>query len=212
MDHGHGRLELSIGYPTSRPTRLAVLSVLGVGLVTAGCCLGSLLGLVVAGGGDQPTLPVLLGTGLALAASAGIGLPIARVTRTGAWLSGTRLTVRGLATRTVDLRTAETVTISLGSPATTDAEPNSDTEPNNGRKPNNGTEPKSGGAASNPVLTVSGPDGTVRLPLRNREGTLLPAAEMIALARAFSAASCPGAHDAAHLLHTMDADPRALLL
>ncbi|MFY1654841.1 hypothetical protein ACN27J_28660 [Solwaraspora sp. WMMB762] len=194
MDHGHGRLELSIGYPTSRPTRLAVLSVLGVGLVTAGCCLGSLLGLVVSGGGDEPTLPMLLGTGLALAASAGIGLPIARVARTGAWLSGTQLTVRGLATRTVDLRTAETVTISPGSPATTDADPNS------------------GGAPGTPVLTVSGPDGTVRLPLRNREGTLLPAAEMIALARAFSAASCPGAHEAAHLLHTMDADPSALLL
>ncbi|MFV2085260.1 hypothetical protein [Micromonospora sp. LOL_021] len=194
MDHGHGRLELSIGYPTSRPTRLAVLSVLGVGLVTAGCCLGSLLGLVVSGGGDEPTLPVLLGTGLALAASAGIGLPIARVARTGAWLSGTQLTVRGLATRTVDLRTAETVTVSAGSPATTDA------------------DLKTGGAAGTPVLTVSGPDGTVRLPLRNREGTLLPAAEMIALARAFSAASCPGAHEAAHLLHTMDADPSALLL
>ncbi|MDG4769216.1 hypothetical protein [Solwaraspora sp. WMMD792] len=206
MDHGHGRLELSIGYPTSRPTRLAVLSVLGVGLVTAGCCLGSLLGLVVSGGGDEPTLPMLLGTGLALAASAGIGLPIARVARTGAWLSGTQLTVRGLATRTVDLRTAETVTISPGSPATTDADPNSGTDPNSGRKPN------SGGAPGTPVLTVSGPDGTVRLPLRNREGTLLPAAEMIALARAFSAASCPGAHEAAHLLHTMDADPSALLL
>ncbi|MFV2109239.1 hypothetical protein [Micromonospora sp. LOL_015] len=206
MDHGHGRLELSIGYPTSRPTRLAVLSVLGVGLVTAGCCLGSLLGLVVSGGGDEPTLPMLLGTGLALAASAGIGLPIARVARTGASLSGTQLTVRGLATRTVDLRTAETVTISPGSPATTDAGLDSGTGPNSGRKS------KTGGAPGTPVLTVSGPDGTVRLPLRNREGTLLPAAEMIALARAFSAASCPGAHEAAHLLHTMDADPSPLVL
>ncbi|WFE23961.1 hypothetical protein O7621_12210 [Solwaraspora sp. WMMD937] len=206
MDHGHGRLELSIGYPTSRPTRLAVLSVLGVGLVTAGCCLGSLLGLVVSAGGDEPTLPMLLGTGLALAASAGIGLPIARVARTGAWLSGTQLTVRGLATRTVDLRTAESVTISPSSPATTDADPDNGTDPNSGRRSN------SGGAPGTPVLTVSGPDGTVRLPLRNREGTLLPAAEMIALARAFSAASCPGAHEAAHLLHTMDADPSALLL
>ncbi|WFE26880.1 hypothetical protein O7623_27010 [Solwaraspora sp. WMMD791] len=219
MDHGRDGLELSIGYPTSKPTRLAMFSVLGALAVVASCVGGGVLG-ATAGDGTGTIPPVLVGGGLAALAAAAMGLPIARTTRTGAWLAGTRLTVRGLVSRTVDLAVAESVTLRTApdpEPTTPDtAEPGATgavvtmpTRTAPSRRHSAGAGRRLAPEAEHtPTITVVGPDGTVTLPLRSRDGTMLPGAEMIALARAFSAASCPGAHEAVHWLHTMGSEPR----
>ncbi|WJK40454.1 hypothetical protein O7608_29350 [Solwaraspora sp. WMMA2056] len=254
MDHGRDGLELSIGYPTSKPTRLAMFSVLGALAVMASCVGGGVLG-AMAGDGTGTIAPMLVGGGLAAGAATVMGLPIARTARTGAWLAGTRLTVRGLVSRTVDLTVAESVTLrtapdptataadATGTDATgTDATAAdataadataADATARDSATPASAEPAGTGTAAAGPsrsapsrrrsaapgrrsapvaprtpTITVVGPDGTVTLPLRSRDGTMLPGAEMVALARAFSAASCPGAHEAVHWLHTMGSEPR----
>ncbi|MFY1695666.1 hypothetical protein [Solwaraspora sp. WMMA2101] len=244
MDHGRDGLELSIGYPTSKPTRLAMFSVLGALAVMASCVGGGVLG-AMAGDGTGTIAPMLVGGGLAAGAATVMGLPIARTARTGAWLAGTRLTVRGLVSRTVDLTVAESVTLRTApDPTATAADATAtdatatdataaDATARDSATPASAEPAGTGTAAAGPsrsapsrrrsaapgrrsapvaprtpTITVVGPDGTVTLPLRSRDGTMLPGAEMVALARAFSAASCPGAHEAVHWLHTMGSEPR----
>lgn len=197
MNSAHARVRLSVGYPSGRTGRLVMLSILGVLLVGSCGCLGGMVGLLA--GGTDSTLPILASPVLAAAAAIGVGLLIAHTARVGAWLDGCLLTVRGLATRTVDLRTARSVTLH----ATADAASG---------MAGDGSVVVTSGATRTPVLTVVGSEATVRLRLRNREGVLIPAAEMAALAGALSAASCPGAREAANWLRAMAADPRTMLL
>ncbi|GAB3154465.1 hypothetical protein GCM10027290_49010 [Micromonospora sonneratiae] len=189
---------MSVGYPRGRTGRLVTVSILGAVVVGLCCCLGGILGLL-AGGGDNSALPPIFALGLATVAAVGLGLMIASIARVGAWLDGTRLTVRGLTSRTVDLQTARSVTLA----ATADS--------NTGIASDGGVV-VTGGVTRTPVLTVVGPEATVRLRLRSREGVLIPASEMAALAGALSVAQCPGAREAASWLQAMASDPRTMLM
>ena len=122
-------------------------------------------------------------------------LSAARRIRTGAWVEGTRLSVRRVRTRTVDLMRATSVSITSRSEAlaATSAA---------GRPLM---------AVRTPVLVVTGPGGPIALRLRSPEGALLPPEEMLALAAALSEARCPGAAEATAWLRAIASDPRSLL-
>ncbi|GAA1799286.1 hypothetical protein GCM10009682_21150 [Luedemannella flava] len=185
---------LSVGYGTTRRRRLVLLSIYGAMLLPAGCCLGALLSLIttnlfVRSQAENPAWSVACGLLVALPLGAFPVLMMVRITRLAAWLEGTRLTVRQFRTRSVDLRTARSVrldTILERGPANS--------------------------AVRSPVMTVVGPEGSVKLMLRGRDGALLPAPEMIALADALSTTACPGAHESATWLRTMATDPRTILM
>lgn len=105
-----------------------------------------------------------------------VSVPLAL--RGAAWLDGTRLTVRTARTRTVDLATADTVSLRpireyLAAPL-----------PTAGWSWQNGQVP---------ALVASGPGGTVRLRLASRERTLLPADQLDRLAEVMSASRAAGA-------------------
>jgi hypothetical protein len=136
---------------------------------------------------------IAVGAGVALAAAAILVVyQIAVLARTGAWLEGSRLTVRRLRTRTVDLASARWVGLSAH------------TE----------THHSPSGAVDvpvrTPVLSVGDGSTTVHLRLRNWDGGLLPPHEMRVLADALSVADCPGAPDAVSWLRAIAADPRSL--
>jgi len=134
----------------------------------------------------------------ALVAAAGmmtlVGLSIARRVRAGAWLDGTRLCVRRVRTRSVELMAATSVSINARSEAIPAA--------------------SAGGqrlvAVRTPVLTVTGPGGPIELRLRRPDGPLLPADELLALAAALSESRCPGAPEAVAWLRAIASDPRSL--
>ncbi|MEH0844089.1 hypothetical protein V6U81_17015 [Micromonospora sp. CPCC 205711] len=195
------RTELSVGYGASRGWR--VVSVLLVGaMLTVGCgCLGALLGhgLVAATGGGDRVLPGLCALLLAGLTAILVGIQTVVFVRSGARLEGSRLTVTTLTSRSVDLRTARMV--SLHATAGSNTGVSSD-----------GTVVAIGGGTRTPVLTVTTGEGTVSTRLRSRDGVLIPAPEMRALAAALDTARCPGAAEAAGWLRAMAADPHTMLL
>jgi hypothetical protein len=182
------------------------MSILGVLATGATACFGYIVGLfamwVIAGPGPDPSslsLSFVLATMLAMLAAVGAGLVIAFVSRAGAWLEGTFLTVRNLTTRTVNLAVARSVTLAAIS----------DTQ---AAVPSSGGLVLTGTSVRTPLLTVVAGGTTVRLRLRSRDGTLLPPAQMRVLADVLAVARCPGAAEAVAWLRTMAADPRTLLL
>ncbi|GIJ57369.1 hypothetical protein Vau01_048850 [Virgisporangium aurantiacum] len=134
-----------------------------------------------------------VGAGLAFVAAAAFVLyQILALARTAAWLEGSRLTVRRVRARTVDLASARIVSLSAH---------------NERHRPLQG-------AVSTPIrtpyLSASDDATTVHLRLRDPHGGLLPPEEMRALADAVSVARCPGAEDVASWFRAIAADPRSL--
>ncbi|WP_091436100.1 hypothetical protein [Micromonospora yangpuensis] len=198
MQPGVSSLDLSVGFQRSRTGRVISLTVAGFLLVVLCGCLGAILGQFVTMGRNAQLSAVLALASGALAAL-GTTLLVVRTARLGATLTGTRLTVTGLTSRTVDLRTATSVSLH----ATADSHTGVASD---------GSVVATGGSTRTPVLTVTGPEGTVRLRLRGAEGVLVPAGQMVALADALGWAHCPGAREAAGWLRAMAADPRTMLL
>ena len=134
-----------------------------------------------------------VGAGLAFVAAAAFVLyQVLALARTAAWLEGSRLTVRRVRARTVDLASARIVSLS----ASTER-----------HRPLRGAV---GVPQRTPYLSVSDDSTTVHLRLRDPKGGLLPSDEMRALAGAVSVARCPGAEDAASWFRAIAADPRSL--
>jgi hypothetical protein len=198
MASGHGKQvrRLSAGYaPEER--QLVTLTVLIAGLpfaVLGLCCLGTgLTGATddlrmshVSDAGTPRGFSILLGT-VFLAGAVVLGLLLLRLFRSGAWLQGPILTVRGAFRDTaVDLSTADSVQVvrlNLGS-----------------------------GPGLNLVAKPAGTRIPVELPLRTRGrgGHIMPADELFALAEA--AAPNPRAAPAVHLLRQLAANPLIYLL
>ena len=198
MHPGFARLDLSVGYSRGRTGRLVALVLLGT-LLVAGCCgIGAILG-VLAGGGENPTVSGILALLLGGGAAVGVTLLGVASVRQGARLEGTRLTVTGLTSRSVDLRAARSVTLHASADSQTSVS-------------SDGSIVSSRGTTRTPVLTVDGPGGPVRLRLRSLEGVLIPAGQMVALADALGTTAAPGAREAAGWLRAMAADPRTMLL
>ncbi|SCE69756.1 hypothetical protein GA0070216_101425 [Micromonospora matsumotoense] len=198
------RITLSVGYRSGRTGRIVSLLVLGA-ILTVGCgCVGAFIGtgLNAAAGNNTsgstavPALVALLSAGLVMLL---IGLLVTSVVRAGAWLEGTRLTVVRLASKTVDLRAARSVSLRATAIAQTGVS-------------SDGGLVATGAVTRTPVLTVSTDTGTVKLGLRSKESLLIPPPEMYALAAALDTARCPGAAEAAGWLRAMAADPRTMLL
>ncbi|MBW4702433.1 hypothetical protein [Micromonospora sp. RL09-050-HVF-A] len=198
------RIPLSVGYRSSRTGRVVSLLVLGV-ILTIGCgCVGAFIGTGInaAGGNDTsgsaavPAIAALVSAGLVLLL---IGLLVTSIVRSGAWLEGSRLTVVGLTTKSVDLRAARSVSLHAAAVAQTGVS-------------SDGSLVATGAVTRTPVLTVTADSGTVKLGLRSRESLLIPPPEMYALAAALDTARCPGAAEAAAWLRAMAADPRTMLL
>jgi hypothetical protein len=195
---GPPRLPLSVGYGPALAKRLVTLAILGVLLVVACGCGGAFIGTGLSALGTQGE-PNGLVTALAAVVSSilaltYIGLTIAFVARAAAWLEGPVLTVRYLRTRSVDLRGARSAELSAVFDRATASAAGGQ------------------GVVRSPVLTVTGPEGVVRLRLRGRHGSLLPPHEMVALADALAFSPAAGAQEAAAWLRAMAADPRTLLL
>ncbi|MEU1603412.1 hypothetical protein [Micromonospora matsumotoense] len=198
------RIPLSVGYRSGRTGRIVSLLVLGA-ILTVGCgCVGAFIGTGLnaaagkntSGSAAVPALVALLSAGLVMLL---IGLLVTSVVRAGAWLEGTRLTVVRLASRTVDLRAARSVSLQASAVAHTGVS-------------TDGSLVATGAVTRTPVLTVSTDTGTVKLGLRSKESLLIPPPEMYALAAALDTARCPGAAEAAGWLRAMAADPRTMLL
>ncbi|MEV4843851.1 hypothetical protein AB0K20_11615 [Micromonospora matsumotoense] len=197
------RIALSVGYQSSRTSRIVSLLVLGT-ILTIGCgCVGAVAGTglnaSVGDTGGNPAVPALVALLVAGLVMLLIGLLVTSIVRAGAWLEGSRLTVVNLAARTVDLRAARSVTLHAAAIAQTGVS-------------SDGALVATGAVTRTPVLTVSADTGTVKLGLRSREGLLIPPPEMYALAAALDTARCPGAAEAAGWLRAMAADPRTMLL
>ncbi|GAA1741400.1 hypothetical protein [Luedemannella helvata] len=186
-------MELSVGFVRTRAKRVTIVSVLGTMLVVVGCCAGGLLAMMLSAlispsvDGNSPARLAAGGVLVAVLLGTMPALQIAWIVRLAAWLDNTRLTVRGLGTRAVELRTAHSVRL--------------DTVPERGAP-----------GLLSPMLTVAGPEGTVSVRLRSRDGALIPPHEMTALADALSTAASPGAAEAAAWLRSMAADPRTKLM
>ncbi|MFJ8687122.1 hypothetical protein [Micromonospora wenchangensis] len=195
------RIPLSVGYRSSRTGRVVSLLVLGILLTVACGCVGAFLGtgLNAAGGDGNPAVPALvalLSAGLVMLL---VGLLVTSIVRTGAWLEGSRLTVVGLTTKSVDLRSARSVSLHAAAVAHTGVS-------------SDGSLVATGAVTRTPVLAVTADNGTVKLGLRSKETLLIPPPEMYALAAALDTARCPGAAEAAAWLRAMAADPRTMLL
>lgn len=184
------RYHLSVGFQGTRTIRVVFGAVLG-GLAALGSgCLGFILGMmllwVVPDGTDAPRalgyLPLMVAGVLATLVLIYAGLVIAFGVRLDAWLEGSRLTVRGLRKRTVDLAAARSVALrqinqKLVGPA------------------------RRTGVIGPPqpvsVLDVTDTNGRVRLRLASREAVPLPPEQLLVLANALSLARCPGAMEVA---------------
>lgn len=174
---------------------VGLFAVLGVMLVLAtGCTCGIP---VLAAGSDGSGGAVAFFVVAALVAMTVVGVPmgllVAATARRSGYIEGPYLSIRGLRTRTVDLRQA--VAVSLSSLPLTDGHGHS-----TGRR--------------TPLLTVADTSGTqVKVPLRiPGNGGLLPPHEMLALAAALDPVPAPGAAQAAAWLRRTAHNPDHLLL
>lgn len=164
------RLRLCVGFAGARTGRVLTIALLG-SLVAA--ALGG-LGFALAG----PVLTAIL-TGPVLLATM---LMIVFVVRSAAWLDGTRLTVRGLRTRTVDLAAARSVELRHLQRREVGPVPGVDLV-----------------AEAPPISALVARAGGVVVRLRFVSGavTELPPEQLRALADAVSAGDCPGVPEAA---------------
>ena len=131
-------------------------------------------------------IPVVLGAVLAGGMLAWIVFNLRTVAAMGAWLEGTRLTVRERRTRTVDLARARSVSL----------------QPSRIRWK---TPPQAGVATSDqiPEMVVTGDEGEVRMRLSNAERVPLPPRELHVLAGALASVQAPGAADVAQHLQML---------
>ncbi|GIG89600.1 hypothetical protein Pen02_45360 [Plantactinospora endophytica] len=182
------RYHLSIGFHGTRALRVVFVVVLGGMATLASGCLGFILGMMLLWViPDRPDrqltlgyLPLVTAGLLALAVVVYVALVIAFGVRLAAWLEGTRLTVRGLRQRSVELADARSVAL---------------------RQINQklvGPVRRSGivgPAQPVSVLDVADGNGRVRLRLASREAVQLPPEQLLTLANALSTARCPGADE-----------------
>jgi len=129
---------------------------------------------------------------LFLAAAAFVVYQILALAMSAAWLEGSRLTVRRVRARTVDLASARAVSLSAHTEA---------------QRPLRGAVSV---PVRTPYLSIADDATTVHLRLRGPHGGLLPPEEMRVLADVVSVARCPGAEDAASWFRAVAADPRTL--
>ena len=194
MQPSPSRHQFSYGFTTSRSTRLLLLTFGGVLGVPAAGCLGAVVGGGIATILDRPgpegraliMIPVVLGAVLAGGMLAWIVFNLRTVAAMGAWLEGTRLTVRERRTRTVDLARARSVSL----------------QPSRIRWK---TPPQAGVATSDqiPEMVVTGDEGEVRMRLSNAERVPLPPRELHVLAGALASVQAPGAADVAQHLQML---------
>ncbi|MEQ4302832.1 hypothetical protein ABNF97_15780 [Plantactinospora sp. B6F1] len=187
MLSGVHRYRLSVGFHGSRAIRVVFMVLLGGLAAGAAMCAGALFGLVwiailAPGDPDGPErwglLPIALATLAAGAVVAYTALRVTRVIRTDAWLEGSRLTVRVIRDRTVELSRATSVAVRV-----TD-------------RPLIGPVRRTGVIGPAPmaaVLVVISEGRTVHLRLANPDAIQLPRDQLLALASALSVARCPGA-------------------
>jgi hypothetical protein len=192
------RHRFSYGFVSSRSTRLLLLTSGGVLGVPAAGCLGAVVGGGIASVFDEPgpdgrvliVIPVVLGAVLAGGMLAWIMFNVRIVAAMGAWLEGTRLTVRERRTRTVDLARARSVSL----------------QPSQVRWKN---PPQVGIVTSDqiPEVVVTGDEGVVRMRLSNAERVPLPPQELHVLAGALATVQAPGAAEVAQHLQILASGP-----
>lgn len=192
------RHEFSYGFRTSRSTRLTFLTLGGIlGVVAAGC-LGGILGFALAslveagtgkGDSDLIAIPVVLTCLLAGGVIVWLVVNILAVVKMGAWLDGTRLTVRQRRSRTIDLAGAGSVALQPTRLAW---------------KAGQGGVAAAGGERI-PEVVATGPEGTVRMRLCDGERTPLPVQDLYVLAGVLSVVPAAGAADVARHLQVMAA-------
>jgi hypothetical protein len=171
------RHEFAYGFTSSRGARLGAAIAIAVVGVPVGFGAGFLFGLGLAfavnpdgDAGAVVAIPIVLGLlgGGLFAAWALAG--ILRVTRTSAWLEGSRLTVQRMRPHPVDLARARSVEIRPTSMHWRASRP--------------GTIPE---------LVVTGEAATVRMRLSTGEGHPLPPQDIAALISVLSSTDAPGA-------------------
>ncbi|MGI5147530.1 hypothetical protein ACQEVC_14330 [Plantactinospora sp. CA-294935] len=186
MHPGMYRYHLSVGFHGTRALRVVFVLVLGGMATVASGCLGFIVGMMLLWAiPDRPDSPIALGhlplvtAGvLAMSVVVYVALVIAFGVRLAAWLEGTRLTVRGLRQRTVELADARSVALRQINQKLV------------GPVRHSGIV---GPAQPVSVLEVADGNGRVRLRLASREAVQLPPEQLLALANALSTARCPGA-------------------
>ncbi|MFC6019583.1 hypothetical protein ACFP2T_25660 [Plantactinospora solaniradicis] len=186
MHTGVHRYQLSVGFHGSRAIRAVLVAVLGGMAALASGCLGLIIGMMMLWVvPDEPStpkawayLPFALAGVLTTAVVIYVVLTMTFGIRLDAWLEGTRLTVRGLRQRTVDLAAARTVALRRTNQRLVAPVRRSGVV---------------GPTQSVALLVVTTDAGAVRLRLATREGIQLPPEQLLALANALSVARCPGA-------------------
>ncbi|MBF9128184.1 hypothetical protein I0C86_04130 [Plantactinospora sp. S1510] len=134
-------------------------------------------------------MPIVLAGVLAGAVLLYVVLAIMVIVRRGAWLQGTRLTVRALRERTVDLAAARSVALHQSNQRLI------------------GPVRRTGVIGPAQMVTVlavtAGDGGQVQLRLASRDAIQLPPEQLFALAGALSFARCPGAAETVAWLRGM---------
>ncbi|MEV8504582.1 hypothetical protein AB0368_07080 [Actinoplanes sp. NPDC051475] len=190
------RYEFSYGFKSSRSTRLIFLTLGGLLAVLAAGCLGGILGMVIAwlveagtgkGDSDLIAIPVILVSLLAGGMIVWLVVNILAVAKTGAWLEGTRLTVRQRRSRTVDLARARSVSI----------------QPSRLRwKERRAGEVTASGDLV-PEVVVTADDGVLRMRLCDGERAPLPPQDLHILAGVLATVHAAGAAEVAQHLQVM---------
>jgi hypothetical protein len=188
------RYQFSYGFTASRSTRLLLLTFGGLLGVPAAGCLGAIVGGGISLLFDEPgpdgkiliVIPILLVAVLAGGMLAWIVINLRAVATMGAWLEGTRLTVRERRSRTIDLARARMVSI----------------QPSGIRWK---TPPWAGVATSDqiPEVVVTGDEGELRMRLSNAERVPLSPPELHVLAGTLATVQAPGAAEVAQHLRML---------
>lgn len=188
--------EFSYGFKSSRSTRLAFLTLSGLFGVLAAGCLGGIVGMAIAslveagtGDGDRDLLavPVILICLLAGGVLTWVVINIIAVAKMGAWLQGTRLTVRQRRSRTVDLARARSVSI----------------RPSRLRWKATQAGVVTALSERVPEVVVSSERGVLRMRLCDGERAPLPKQDLQVLAVALSRVDVPGAADVSQRLQML---------
>ncbi|MEO3927442.1 hypothetical protein ABGB07_26750 [Micromonosporaceae bacterium B7E4] len=186
MHTGAHRYRLSVGFQDDRVVRGAFIALYGTAAAVAAGFIGFMVGLVgigIVAPGDPDGierwgfLPFVVAGGFAALVMIFTALLTTIAVRTDAWLEGTRLTVRGLGERTIDIASARSVAL----------------HQTNRRL--RGAVSRAGAIGPDQrvtVLVVTAGSGTVRLPLASREAIPLPAEQLQVLANVLSVARCSG--------------------
>ncbi|GAA1657701.1 hypothetical protein [Actinoplanes couchii] len=182
------RHELSYGFTTTRSSRLATVIIFGV--VGAPLCLvaGILAGLVASFVSDtsgdlaqwKVVASILFGVLLMGLFTALMVFNAVKVTRTTAWLEGSRLTIRTVRPRTVDLAMAPSV----------------------GIHPTQLRWRTPGRSDMIAELVIAGPAENTYLRLSTGEGYPMPPHDISALINVLAATGVPGSANVIHYLRT----------